>query len=1002
MELVRGGSASDFLKKRGPFNWPEATRIIADVCRGLSAAHAAGLVHRDIKPANIMRAEDGTVKLADFGLAKGVERVGESLSGTNAIVGTPEYMSPEQCSSQPADARSDLYSLGATYFALMTGRSPFGDRATVMQILFAHTQHPVPDPRTLRPEIPEACVAVVLRAMAKEPADRYRTAPEMLADLDAILGGGTPGLSGQLAVLPEWGRSGSMPPLFDRSLSGASRSLSGSSRGIRPVKARRPQSGGPPTAYVVAAGVATAALLVAAALLVSRGGGGEPEPPPAKPKDKVALLPPAPPEPPPLPTPPQPEPPTADPVAEELERLREAALRARDGDPAGLAAELAKLRAFTERHRSSADARRRALAETAELLAREWARSAEPPAGVISKPALVQQVNPPASLTWAHFGPDGGVIAASEGNYRTVGPRAIIWKAPDAAPQDLAPGGRPLFHSSLSTQGDRFAAGGRRGEVTIWPLTGGKRLDLAHGDRPIHFTAFSPDGKVLASAGSDGTIKLFDAATGRELVHTPKVHLDWVNSVCFSSDGRFLYSAGHADPGIRIWQLPGCTHIGDIPDVMPGNPARNQPAGAASMAPSPDGSTLAVGTYTGEVRLIGLKAGHPVRTLSGFASTEVAAVAFSPDGRFLAAADGELLRILNVADGTTAHLFRAHLTSTNSVVFSSDGRRVLTAGADGAVRIWDVAADPADPPPPAADEIPQLDARKVLREARKPRALAVSPDGKWIAVASQRKVVVWRLPDGGFEEELPGHPGGAFAVAFSPDGKTLGSAGGDGMVRLWSTDSGEARESFTAHEGDIYALAWSGDGRSLHTGGFDNTVRRWDRTGSGIGTAVDHPDIIDYLAVTADSSHRAVGRRDGSIVLDGVRLAKADTEFGEPCVAFSPDGRLLAAAGPEGQVQLWDVAGRRVVREIALPDDCFVCALAFSADGRFLATADDESFVRLYDAAAGRELARMVGHDGEAWVLGVAIAPDGRTLVSACTDGTVRLWDISRFTGAGR
>jgi WD40 repeat protein len=317
--------------------------------------------------------------------------------------------------------------------------------------------------------------------------------------------------------------------------------------------------------------------------------------------------------------------------------------------------------------------------------------------------------------------------------------------------------------------------------------------------------------------------------------------------------------------------------------------------------------------------------------------------------------------------------------------------------------LWDLeTAAPADPPPPPADEVPQLDARKVLREARKPRALAVSPDGKWIAVASQRKVALWRLPDGGFEEELPGHPGGAFAVAFSPDGKTLASAGGDGMVRLWSTDSGDARESFTAHEGDIYALAWAGDGRSLHTAGFDNTVRRWDRAGRAIGAAADHAEIIDYLAVTADSSHRAAGRRDGTIVLDGMRLAKVDTEFGEPCVAFSPDGRLLAAAGPEGQVQLWDVAGRRVVREIVLPEDCSVCAVAFSADGRFLATADNESVVRLYDAAAGRELARMIGHDEEARVVGVAIAPDGRTLVSAGSDGTVRLWDIERFTGAAR
>jgi hypothetical protein len=125
MELIRGGSAKDFLAARGPFNWPKATRVVADVCRALDAAHRAGMVHRDIKPANIMRAEDGTVKLADFGLAKQTASGSESLTGAGQLLGTPEYMSPEQCRGEPADSRSDLYSLGATYFALLTGRSPF-------------------------------------------------------------------------------------------------------------------------------------------------------------------------------------------------------------------------------------------------------------------------------------------------------------------------------------------------------------------------------------------------------------------------------------------------------------------------------------------------------------------------------------------------------------------------------------------------------------------------------------------------------------------------------------------------------------------------------------------------------------------------------------------------------------------------------------------------------------------------------------------------------------
>jgi serine/threonine protein kinase len=185
MELVRGGTASDFVKANGPFPWAEATRMVADTCRGLAAAHAAGLVHRDIKPGNIMRGLDGSVKLADFGLAHGAG--GRAGSVAEGVAGTPQYMSPEQCRAQTLDGRSDVYSLGATYFALMTGRSPFGHYDDVERIMQAHLAEPCPDPRAEVPGIPEACVGVIRKAMAKHPNARYQTATEMAAELDAIL-----------------------------------------------------------------------------------------------------------------------------------------------------------------------------------------------------------------------------------------------------------------------------------------------------------------------------------------------------------------------------------------------------------------------------------------------------------------------------------------------------------------------------------------------------------------------------------------------------------------------------------------------------------------------------------------------------------------------------------------------------------------------------------------------------------------------------------------------
>ncbi len=187
MERVRGESAQARIQERGPLPWREATATVADVCRGLAAAHEAGLIHRDIKPANLLLLEDGRAKLADFGLAKILDGSSPALTGSGYVLGTPHFMSPEQGNGTAANERSDLYSVGATYYALLTGQPPYPG-TTPLQVLHAHFSGPIPDPRTVRPGVPEPCAAVIRRAMAKDPADRYASAGEMLAALEATLG----------------------------------------------------------------------------------------------------------------------------------------------------------------------------------------------------------------------------------------------------------------------------------------------------------------------------------------------------------------------------------------------------------------------------------------------------------------------------------------------------------------------------------------------------------------------------------------------------------------------------------------------------------------------------------------------------------------------------------------------------------------------------------------------------------------------------------------------
>jgi urea transport system substrate-binding protein len=187
LELVTGGSLEDRLDKLRVLPILEATQVMIDACKGVGAAHAAGLTHRDIKPANFMRTADGVIKVADFGLAKGTGEGARHFTQTGMVVGTPYFMSPEQCESKPVDHRSDIYSLGATYYCLLTGKCPYQTSEGIPQLMFAHCHGPIPDPRAIDASLPEACTRIIARAMAKAPADRYQSTAEMIEDLQAVV-----------------------------------------------------------------------------------------------------------------------------------------------------------------------------------------------------------------------------------------------------------------------------------------------------------------------------------------------------------------------------------------------------------------------------------------------------------------------------------------------------------------------------------------------------------------------------------------------------------------------------------------------------------------------------------------------------------------------------------------------------------------------------------------------------------------------------------------------
>ena len=184
MEYMEKGSLEDRIKREGPLPWREVLDVLHDAARGLMFAEEKDIIHRDIKPGNLMQNAAGTIKISDLGLATSVDTE-VTDSGGKKIFGTPHFIAPEQARGGAIDHRADLYSLGATAFQLLTGRTPF-EGETTRDILRGHLTEDPPSPRSLVSSIPEGLDALVLRSLAKEPADRHQSAEFLLAEVDRL------------------------------------------------------------------------------------------------------------------------------------------------------------------------------------------------------------------------------------------------------------------------------------------------------------------------------------------------------------------------------------------------------------------------------------------------------------------------------------------------------------------------------------------------------------------------------------------------------------------------------------------------------------------------------------------------------------------------------------------------------------------------------------------------------------------------------------------------
>jgi len=995
MEFVKGTSIIRYCDDN-KVTIESRLRLFEQVCDAVHHAHQKGIIHRDLKPSNILVSvhdDQAVPKIIDFGIAKAItqpltDKTFVTFQGQ--LLGTPEYMSPEQVdfATQDVDTRSDIYSLGVVLYELLAGVLPF-ESELFEQAGLLEIQQTIREQEPASPSIRLTCLGekaktiaasrgtqvvplarrlhrelewIPLKAMRKDRCRRYKSASEMAGDIRNYLNG-NPLLAGPETTI------------------------------YRVQKFVRRHAGSVATVALVATAVVLG--LIVSTLMYFRAESMRVQAEQAREKESFA-------------------------------RTQETAARVQAQEAEKIAQEQRTLAEQAEQAtKAKAEELRRALYANSIQLADAKYRE-----GYTFRVRELLESSPNDLRGWEwnrlNYLRDESIITLSGTSDSSIRP---VWGKDDC-----------IYAAVLNPDGKRIVSGHYDGTIRVWNSATGKKLKefRAH-DGEILSMAASANGRRVVSGSSDKTVKVWDAETFEE-VRTIRGHAEpGIAAVAVSPDATLIASSAWGERVLRVWDAQTGSELMTLGDrksdveriafspdgkrIISGDRAGDvkiwdattgemltaihaHPDSIGCVAINSDGSRIASAGSTDKlIKVWDAHTGVQVASLSGDREQPGGSLAFSPDGKHIVSGWGNHIRMWETGTGSGLRTLHGHEGGITALAFSLDGKRIISGSADGTAKLWDVSAD--------------REATKLMVHQGPLDSISVafSPDAKRMVSNVDGMVKVWNVDAGVELMTLHGSVAGyqrRGSVVFSPDGRLIGASIPGGTIKVWDAGTSARVVTLRAAGQQVWDLAFSPDnkrlaGANVPSGRYQTkgVVKIWDVSNGNEIMVLPLGELMPMsVAFSADGKYIASGlyvvpSRQGGSVKEGGAVKVWDASSGTEvmtmtrqdgpvlCVAFSPDGKLITSGNHIMTANIWDAA-TGVERMTLGGHNGAIYSVMFSPDGRRILTASDDRTAKVWDVATGAELLSL---PCDSAVHCARFNASGTIIGAGTVDGTVFLWD---------